>query len=264
VQCDGFLEQGVSLIEIVAVSFGQVAVVGGQRFLAIQSFVEGQRFCVQSLGLIEVPGSTVEVAKPRIGDGHAVLAVQGLVNGERLQEQILGAFELAADGPGQLVVRPAAERSHSPCLVLQEGLADHMRPAQEQRSGGDGSPVAALFAQRHSLVEARLCASQVASTLLQDAERNPGVGRLGIELGKIDLCGVDLDGFDLGGIEQLGLLRLRRLFGDRRLGCGLGGGRNARFGGFGRLGRGLRERLPLRGLRPRRRSDARGEQQSSR
>jgi hypothetical protein len=178
--------------------------------------------------------------------------------------RILGAFELAADGAGQLVVRAATERSHAPRLVPHEGMADDMRPAQEERGGGYGSAVASLVAQRHRLIEAHLRASEIAGTLLQDAERDPGVGSLRIELGEIDLCGVDLEGLDLGWIEELGLLRPRRLLGTRRLGYWLGRRRHARLGGLGRPGRGFGERLPLRGLRPRRRTDAGAEQQSNR
>ena len=243
--------------------FGQVAVVGGHLLLAVQRLVEGQRFPDYGLGLLEVSGFTVQVSKAGIGGGHAFLAVQGLVDGERLLEQRLGALELAADRFGQLVVRAATKRSYTPRLVLQEGLADHMRPAQEERSRGDGSPVAALVTQRHGLVEARLRPSEIAGALLQDAERDPGVGSLRIELGEIDLRGVDLHGVDLRRIEQLGLLRLRRLLGACRLGSSLGRGRHARLGGLGRLGRGFRERLPVRGLRPHRRTDARADQQSS-
>ena len=49
---DGFLEQGVGLVEVVAVRLGQGAIVGGQLLLALQGLVEGQRFPDHGLGLV--------------------------------------------------------------------------------------------------------------------------------------------------------------------------------------------------------------------
>src|SRR5262245_5976155 len=139
-----------------------------------------------------------------------------------------------------------------------------MHLAQEESGSGGASLVTAL-AQSHRTLEALLGAGEIASVPFDQAEHDPAVGRLWVELAGIDLHrfrGTELRKIELRGIEVLDLFR-RGLVSRRRV-ASLGRGRCARLGRLrrlGPLGRGPCRLILLPGLSCNRYGDAGAEQQ---